>query len=176
VYDSIIISMELLEFSQIIGLLLLMLGLASTAGFLAGLLGIGGGLVIVPGLYFIFSSLGYESDNLMHVCVGTSLTTIIVTGFSSAKAQYKRDAIRMDLVKSIGMGMISGVAIGTIIAAMVSGLWLKIFFAITLVILAFIMRLNPEKIKFYDDVPAQPIPAIAGSIIGTICTLMGWIY
>ena len=150
-----------------------MLALAGTAGFLAGLLGIGGGLVIVPGLYFVFSSLGYESDSLMHVAIGTSLAIIIGTGTSSARAHYKKGSVRLDLVKHIGIGMVMGVIIGTGIASVVSGLWLTVFFAVTLVILAFLMRLNPEKIKLYDDVPAQPIPALAGTVIGTICTLMG---
>lgn len=165
--------MDGLDIFQIIPLLLFMLGLAGLAGFLAGLLGIGGGLVIVPGLYFIFSHLGYESENLMHVCVGTSLATIIGTGLSSARSHYKRGSVRLDLVKNIGIGMVIGVGIGTLIAAIVSSLWLTIFFAIVLVVLAYLMRLDPAKIKLYDDVPKQPVPAIAGSIIGTICTLMG---
>ena len=165
--------MDSLDISQIIPLLIFMLGLAGLAGFLAGLLGIGGGLVIVPGLYFIFNYLGYEESQLMHVAVGTSLATIIGTGLSSARAHYKKGSVRLDLVKNIGIGMVVGVGIGTIIASVVSGLWLTIFFAVTLVILAFLMRLNPEKIKLYDDVPKQPVPIMAGSIIGTICTLMG---
>lgn len=154
-------------------LLILIFGLAGLAGFLAGLLGIGGGLVIVPGLYFVFTTLGYDAATNMHVAVGTSLAIIIGTGLSSARAHYKRGSVRLDLVKNIGGGMVIGVVIGTLIAYQVSGLWLQIFFAITLVILAVMMRLNPEKIKFYDEVPPQPVPAIAGSIIGVICTLMG---
>ena len=154
-------------------LLVLMFGLAALAGFLAGLLGIGGGLVIVPGLYFVFTSLGYNSDTIMHVAVGTSLATIMGTGISSARAHFKRGSVRFDLVKKIGVGMVMGVLIGTLIASQVSGLWLQVFFAVTLVILAVLMRLDPEKIKLYDDVPAQPIPALAGSAIGTVCTLMG---
>ena len=162
--------MDSIDISQIISLLILMIGLAGLAGFLAGLLGIGGGLVLVPGLYFIFTNLGYDGANLMHVAVGTSLATIIGTGFSSARAHYKRGSVRIDLVKMIGVGMVIGVVIGTLIASVVSGFWLKVFFAVTLVALAFLMRLNPEKVKLYDNVPAQPVPAIAGSVIGTICT------
>jgi uncharacterized membrane protein YfcA len=165
--------MEFLNNPEWIYLLILMFGLAAMAGFLAGLLGIGGGLVLVPGLYFVFTSLGYESDTIMHVAVGTSLSTIIATGISSARAHYKRGSVRMDLVKNVGIGMVCGVLIGTIIASQVSGLWLQVFFAVTLVVLSVLMRLDPEKIKLYDDVPAQPIPALAGAFNGTICTLMG---
>lgn len=165
--------MEILLNSEWIYLLILMFFLAGLAGFLAGLLGIGGGLVIVPGLYFVFTSLGYDSSSIMHVAVGTSLATIIGTSISSARAHYKRGSVRLDLVKNIGIGMAFGVVIGTFIASQVSGLWLQVFFATTLVVLAFLMRLNPEKIKLYDDVPVQPIPAMAGTVIGVVCTLMG---
>jgi uncharacterized membrane protein YfcA len=165
--------MEFLNNPEWISLLVYMFGLAALAGFLAGLLGIGGGLVLVPGLYFVFTSLGFESDTIMHVAVGTSLSTIIATGISSARAHHRRGAVRFDLVKNVGIGMLCGVVIGTFIAAQVTGLWLQVFFAVTLVVLAVLMRFDPEKIKLYDDVPAQPIPALAGTFNGTICTLMG---
>lgn len=154
-------------------LLILLLGLAALAGFLAGLLGIGGGLVLVPGLYFIFTLLDYSGDNIMHLAVGTSLATIIATGFSSARAHWKREGVRFDLVKKIGIGIVIGVCIGTLIADNVSSFVLQVIFAVALTGFAFIMQLNPEKIKLYDDVPNQPWPAIAGTFIGTIATLMG---
>ena len=165
--------MDFFANAEWIYLLALMFSLAALAGFLAGLLGIGGGLVIVPGLYFVFTSLGYDSDTIMHVAVGTSLTIIIGTGLSSARSHYKRGSVRLDLVKNIGVGMVMGVIIGTTIASQVSGLWLQVFFAVTLIVLATMMRLDPEKIKLYEDVPAQPVPALAGTLIGTVCTLMG---
>lgn len=165
--------MDILFQTEWLYLLILIIALAGLAGFLAGLLGIGGGLVIVPGLFFIFNAMGYDSPSIMKVAVGTSLATIIGTGLSSARAHYKRGSVRIDLVKNIGIGMVMGVGIGTTIASQVSGLWLEIFFAVTLVLLAFLMRLNPEKIKLYDEVPKQPVPAVAGTIMGTVCTLMG---
>ena len=154
-------------------LLLLMFSLAGLAGFLAGLLGIGGGLVLVPGLYFVFNLLGYEGHAIMHLAVGTSLATIVATGSSSARAQWKRGSVRFDLVKKIGFGMVIGVGAGTFIASEVSGLTLQAFFAVTLVILAAVMRVNPDKIKLFDDVPPQPWPGLAGIIVGTVSTLMG---
>jgi len=154
-------------------LLALMFGLASVAGFLAGLLGIGGGLVLVPGLFFVFNMLGYESDSIMHLAVGTSLSTIVATGISSARAHWKKGSVRFDLVKKIGVGMVIGVAIGTFIASTVTGIWLQAFFAFTLVILALLMRINPEKITLFKEVPGQPWSGIAGTIIGVVSTLMG---
>ena len=154
-------------------LLVPMFALAALAGFLAGLLGIGGGLVLVPGLYFIFNHLGYTSDTIMHVAVGTSLATIVATGTSSARAHWKKGSVRFDLVKKIGIGMVIGVCIGTYIASETTGTTLQIVFAAALVAFAVIMQLNPEKMKLRDDVPAQPWPAFAGIFIGVISTLMG---
>lgn len=150
-----------------------MFALAATAGFLAGLLGIGGGLVLVPGLYFVFTSLGFESTHLMHLAVGTSLSTIMATGLSSALAHHRRGNVRFDLIKIIGIGMVIGVGIGTTIASIVTGLWLKIFFTVTLVVLAVMMRLDPEKMKKKREMPDQPWPAVAGTGIGVVSTLMG---
>lgn len=158
---------------ELLPLLLFLLFLAAVAGFLAGLLGIGGGLVLVPGLYFIFTFLGYEGDNLMHLAVGTSLVTIIATGLSSARSHWKRGGVRFDLVKKIGVGIVIGVGIGTFVASSVSSLILQIIFAVALVFFAILMQLNPEKIKLFDDVPNQPWPGLAGTVIGTISTLMG---
>ncbi len=165
--------MELSLIIEWLPLILSLMGLAALAGFLAGLLGIGGGLVLVPGLYFIFNYLGYTADNIMHLAVGTSLATIIATGLSSARAHWKRGSVRFDLVKTIGLGMVIGVVMGTYVASQTTGMGLKIVFASALVFFAFLMQVNPKKFKIFNDIPRQPWPTIAGSIIGTICTLMG---
>lgn len=150
-----------------------MISLAALAGFLAGLLGIGGGLVLVPGLYFVFTTLGFDDPNIMHVAVGTSLATIVATGLSSARAHHKKGNVRFDLVKKIGMGVVIGVGIGTLVAASVTGIWLQVFFAIALTVLALLMRINPEKFKHKRDIPHQPWPVIAGTVTGIVSTLMG---
>lgn len=154
-------------------LILSLMGLAALAGFLAGLLGIGGGLVLVPGLYYIFNYLGYTADNIMHLAVGTSLASIIATGISSARAHYKKGSVRFDLVKKIGVGMVIGVGIGTYIASETTGMGLKIVFASALVFFAILMQLNPQKFTMFQDIPKQPWPTFVGTVIGVIATLMG---
>lgn len=154
-------------------LLLLMLALGGIAGFMAGLLGVGGGVVLVPGIYFIFTWLGFESGELMHVAVGTSLAIIILTGLSSARAHYRKGGVRFDLVKKIGIGIVIGVVIGTMIADRISGDGLKMVFAVALFAVAAMMQINPEKFRLRDDVPSQPWPAVCGGLIGILSTLMG---
>jgi uncharacterized membrane protein YfcA len=109
----------------------------------------------------------------MHLAVGTSLATIVATGLSSTKSHHKRGNVRFDLVKTIGLGMVIGVAIGTTIASQVSGEWLKIFFAFTLVFLAGLMRIKPEKMKRKFEIPDKPWPSVVGAGVGIVSTLMG---
>src|SRR5688572_31391884 len=126
-------------------LLTLMLVLGACAGFLAGLLGIGGGIVLVPGLFYVFTHLGFDPDHMMHVAVGTSLAIIIPTGISSARAHNRRGAVNFDLVKQIGIGIVIGVGIGTVIADHVSGDGLQFFFASALFAVAGLMLIDPAK-------------------------------
>ncbi len=165
--------MDISQIMEWIPLILCLLALAALAGFLAGLLGIGGGLVLVPGLYFIFRYLDYTADNIMHLAVGTSLATIIATGLSSARAHWKRGSVDFDLVKKIGVGMVIGVGVGTYIASETTGMGLKVVFASALVFFALLMQINTQKFTMFKELPKQPWPSFAGVVMGTICTLMG---
>ncbi len=159
--------------TEIIYLLLILCGLAGMAGFLAGLLGIGGGLILVPGLYFTFISLGYESDHLMHVAIGTSLGTIMATGLSSALAHHKRGAVDFTIIRKIAPGLIVGVIIGSLIASVVNSLWLKCFFVPALFILALLMLINPKNTVIKKTLPSGFITIPITSCIGVVSSLMG---
>lgn len=165
--------MEILTPSQWGLLIAFLLSLGALAGFLAGLLGIGGGLVLVPGLYFGLKALGFESGALMHVAVGTSLAVIIPTGLSSARAHWKRCAVRLDLVRQLGIGALIGVGIGTFVAGQIEEEGMTLFFAFALASLAIMMIVNPARFTPFQGVPRQPWMGIAGSIIGIFSSLMG---
>lgn len=165
--------MEALTLFQIMSLSGLLIGLGLTAGFLSGLLGVGGGIVLVPGLYYIFSSLGFSELHLMHMAVGTSLAVIVPTGFSSARSHWKRGNVDLSLVKQIGIGIVMGVFIGTSIADLVSGEELQGIFAAALLLMALIMAFKPARFQLKDRMPDQPVPALAGGVIGVLSTLMG---
>lgn len=157
----------------LIVLLAFLLCLGGAAGFLAGLLGIGGGLVLVPGLYYGLTALGYPAADMMHVAVGTSLAVIIPTGLSSARAHWKRGAVRMDMVRTIGAGILVGVVLGTVLAAQISGDGLKIFFAMAVSGFAVMMFTDPARFRRSGDGPRPLVAAAGGTVIGTISTLMG---
>ena len=101
---------------------------AVPVGFVAGLFGIGGGLITVPFLYFIFSSLSIEQQYLMHLAVGTSFAIIIPTSTVSVLTHHKFKAVDFDIVKSYGIFVITGVVIGTMFAASMKTKSLVLFF------------------------------------------------
>lgn len=150
-----------------------LLALGGVAGFLAGLLGIGGGVVLVPGLYFGLKYMGFESGALMHVAVGTSLAVIIPTGLSSARAHWKRGAVRLDLVRQIGPGILLGVAAGTVIAGYTPEAGMTFFFAFALSALAVVMVVNPARFSPFADMPRRLWMGVSGVVIGVFSSLMG---
>lgn len=165
--------MTALSFVEWVELCALIIALGGIAGFLAGLLGIGGGMMLVPGLYYLFTVTGFKHPDLMHVAVGTSLAIIIPTGMSSARAHFRKGGVRMDIVRKLGLGIVVGVGIGTLIADSLTGHGLKIVFAAALIVFAALMQVPVEKFRLRDDLPAQPWPTFAGMVIGTLSTLMG---
>lgn len=163
-----------MEFTpDLLTLLVFLLALGAFAGFMAGLLGIGGGAILVPGLYYSFKVLSYDPAVIMHMAVGTALALIIPTGLSSAHAHWKNGALRPDLFKAIAPGIIIGVIIAILIADHMSGRGLQVFFACALIILAALMISDLKRFQVFDTLPRQPIPTLAGTIVGSVSTLVG---
>ena len=88
--------------------LIIYLLIGAIAGFAAGLFGVGGGLIIVPILYIVFTQLNYDPSVLMHMAVGTSLATIIVTSISSVTAHHKKGAVLWQLFRNLAPGLVLG--------------------------------------------------------------------
>jgi len=142
------------------------------AGVLAGLLGIGGGLVIVPILYFCFTKQGIPHEVMMHLALGTSLATIIFTSISSCIAHNRRGAVRWDIFKSLVVGILIGTFVGTCIASYLSTDFLKAFFGLFLYYVSYQM-ITGKKPKPSRHVPgAAPMFGI-GNIVGIFSSLVG---
>ena len=103
---------------------------AAIAGFLAGLFGIGGGLITVPFLFFIFESLNFDKTYLMQLSVGTSFAIIIPTSIVSVLTHKKHNSVDSSIIRSYGIFVISGVLLGTILAANLKTESFLLFFAI----------------------------------------------
>ena len=165
--------MDVLNFGEIVNLLLVLSIAASVAGFMAGLLGVGGGIIIVPALYYAFTVLDFDIATRMHISVGTSLAIILPTSIISAKTHMEHKAVDIKLVKSFGIFIILGVIGGTFLAVNLRTSDFILFFSI----MAFIVGLffiffrdkfleNPKKIK-------DSIKNISGIGVGFISVLLG---
>lgn len=160
----------------LIAILIYML-IGAFAGFLAGLFGIGGGIILVPGFYYTLSWLYPDASQLMQISIGTALATIIVTGLSSVRAHAKRDNIRKDILFKLGLGVAIGSLLSAVIADLLPSETLKTFFAVMIMCLAIIMVIGPEKIVKslgkVKEFPGKIVSTISGVIIGCLSGLMG---
>ena len=120
---------------------------AVPVGFVAGLFGIGGGLITVPFLYYIFGKLGIDPAYLMHLAVGTSFAIIIPTSTVSVLTHHKFKAVDFDIVKSYGIFVVLGVIVGTVFAASLKTKSLVLFFSIVILFLGIYLLLLKEKEK-----------------------------
>ncbi|HEX4890117.1 MAG TPA: sulfite exporter TauE/SafE family protein [Alphaproteobacteria bacterium] len=168
--------MDLLAGYTLLQLVLLVAGLALTgivAGILAGLLGVGGGIVIVPVLYHVFSGIGIDEAVRMHLAVGTSLATIVATSMRSMRAHRAKDAVDADLLRGLALPIIAGVLLGSLIAGGVDGGALMAVFAAVALIVAIHMAFGRESWRIADVFPAGVTRAAIGAVIGLISVLMG---
>lgn len=152
---------------------LALLGAGAFAGVLAGLLGVGGGIVIVPVLFHIFQFLEVDLSVAMHLAVGTSLSTIIATSISSLNAHHKRGAVDWTLLKSWGPAVAIGVIAGTIIAALVSGATLTAIFAVLALVIAAHLAFSPQQMRVADQLPGGVVRFGIGNLIGGLSAMMG---
>ncbi len=142
------------------------------AGLLAGLLGVGGGLVIVPALAFILPAQGMSEAYILHQALGTSLATIIFTSISSLRAHHARGAVIWRIVLSISPGIVAGTFAGSWLAAYLSSRFLKGFFVVFLYYVATQMLMN-IKPKASRQLPGWAGFLGAGLFIGTISSWVG---
>jgi uncharacterized membrane protein YfcA len=144
----------------------------AVAGTLAGLLGIGGGLVIVPMLVFVFNSQEIPPGLTMHLALGTSLSSIIFTSISSFMAHHRRRAVRWDIFRRIVIGILIGTFLGSCFASALSSNILKAFFVVFLYFVS-VQLLANRKPKASRELPGRTGMFIAGNAIGFVSSLVG---
>jgi uncharacterized protein len=154
-------------------LILQLLTLGVGTGFLAGLLGIGGGMILVPFLTYIMSTRGASPDLAVKMAIATSMATIIFTSISSVRAHHKRGAVRWDIVKGLAPGIVLGGLIASLgVFALLKGSWLAIFFGLFVTFSATQMFLDKK------PAPTRQMPQAggqyaAGGVIGFLSGLVG---
>jgi len=146
---------------------------AVPVGFVAGLFGVGGGLITVPVLFYIFDSAGLDRSLIMHLAVGTSFAIIIPTSFISTMTHMKFKAVDFDIVKSFGVFVMFGIIIGTIFAANLKTAYLILFFSIITMFFAFYFLISKEKMKPMQNKMNMMHKIILGSLSGFFAAPMG---
>ena len=150
---------------------LLLLGVGS--GFLAGLLGIGGGMVLVPFLTYLISAQGVNSELAVKMAIATSMAVIIFTSISSVRAHHKRGAVRWDIVRKLAPGIVVGSMIGSIgVFSILKGAYLAIFFGVFVAFSATQMFLD-KKPPPSRQMPGTGGQLVAGGCIGFLSGLVG---
>lgn len=152
--------------------ILILLVAGVVAGTVAGLFGVGGGLVVVPLLAFIFDARGIAPDAVMHLAIGTSLATIVVTSISSARAHHRRGAIVWQALRRMTPGVVIGALIGATIADTLRSETLRLGFAIFIFMVSAQMAWNRTPAP-HRQLPGRIGLAAAGAAIGTISSLVG---
>ena len=151
---------------------LLYIAVGLFAGFLAGLLGVGGGLVIVPVLAFIFAAQHFPEAHILHFALGTSLASIIFTSVFSVRAHHAHGAVNWGVMRTITPGIVTGTLLGTWLAAGLSTVFLKIFFVL------FVFYAGTQMLLNIKPKPARQLPGLAGmfavgNVIGGVSALVG---
>ena len=165
--------MDIGNFNEIINLLVVLAIAASVAGFMAGLLGVGGGIIIVPALYYAFTVLDFDIVTKMHLSVGTSLAIIIPTSIISTKTHMEYDAVDFKMVKSFGLFILIGVILGTFLAVNLKTPALVLFFSIFAFMVGLFFIFLREKIVEKPKKISEIVKNISGIVIGFISVPLG---
>ncbi|MGA9253124.1 MAG: sulfite exporter TauE/SafE family protein [Roseobacter sp.] len=156
--------------AQLTGLLMVV---GAFAGVLAGLLGVGGGIVLVPAFYYVFVTLGYESAQLMQLCVATSLATIIVTSIRSLSSHNKKSAVEWPILRGWGPGIAVGAAVGVLVVAQLETVTLQIIFGGLAFSVGLYMALGKAHWRLGESLPTGLTRALISPWIGGLSVLIG---
>ena len=162
-----------LPLADMLALVAFLLFVGGAAGVLAGLLGVGGGIVIVPALFAVFSALGHPPETLMHVCVATSLATIVPTSLRSMAAHHKKGAVDWSVLKSWAPFMGAGALLGVLAADRLKSDSLMLVFGALAFLVALYMALGRVSWRIGEAPPRGWKGAALSAPMGFASALMG---
>ncbi|WP_039017311.1 sulfite exporter TauE/SafE family protein [Halocynthiibacter namhaensis] len=161
------------DIASLLPMVALLVVIGAFAGVLAGMLGVGGGIVLVPAFFYAFSVLGYGSDSLFQVCLATSLATIIVTSVRSVAAHHKKGAVDWDILKTWAPGIVIGAIIGVTLATSLRSSTLQGIFGILAMIVGLYMAFGRSEWRLGEAMPEGPLRLILSPCLGFLSVLMG---
>ena len=166
--------MNIIEFiTNNLSTLLALVATGVFAGILAGLLGVGGGIVIVPVLFFLFQSFGVSPESAMLIATATSLATIVPTSISSIRSHNKKGNVDFDLLKRWAVFILMGVLAGSWLVTRVEGTMLTMLFGVIAVLSALNMLFRTGKSALYQKLPNIAGQTVMGTSIGFFSSMVG---
>lgn len=157
----------------LIQMLVLLVVIGAVAGVLAGLLGVGGGIVLVFAFFYAFQTLGYDSAQLMQLCLATSLATIIVTSVRSVLGHHKRGAVDWDILRSWAPGIVIGAVLGMLVVAELRSTTLQAIFGVLALTVGLYMGFGRATWRLSTTMPTGLKRAVLSPVVGFLSVLMG---
>lgn len=154
-------------------MMVLLLVIGGFAGVLAGLLGVGGGIVLVPAFFYAFQTLGYDGPQLMQMCLATSLATIIVTSLRSVMSHNKKGAVDWDILRRWSPGIVVGAVLGVWIASGLRSSTLQAVFGCLAIVVGLYMLLGRAHWRLREDMPGPLGTGVLSPLMGFGSVLMG---
>ena len=152
---------------------LVLVVIGAFAGVIGGLLGVGGGIVLVPAFFYAFESLGFGGDHLMQVCVGTSLATIVVTSIRSVNGHSRKGAVDWEVLRRWAPGLVIGAALGVLVAAQVKSLVLQAIFGGLAGVAGLYMAFGRDHWRLGAQMPGVAGAGSLSAVVGFFSALMG---
>ena len=159
--------------SELVPMLILLMAIGAFAGVVAGLLGVGGGIILVPAFFYAFSALGYAGPDLMQVCLATSLATIIVTSVRSVLAHNRKGAVDWSILKGWAPGIAIGAVLGVLAVSHLRTPTLQAIFGCIALVIAFYLGLGRSEWRLGPAMPTGGRRAMLSPLVGFFSVLMG---
>jgi len=160
-------------FAELMPMAVMLVVIGGFAGVLAGLLGVGGGIILVPAFFYAFQGLGYGGPQLMQVCLATSLATIIVTSVRSVLSHNKKGAVDWSILRTWAPGIAIGAIIGVLVASSLRSVTLQAIFGCLGVVIGLYMGLGRSEWRLGQAMPGGLKRAVLSPVVGFLSVLMG---
>jgi uncharacterized membrane protein YfcA len=161
------------EITLLLQMLVLLMAIGAFVGVLAGLLGVGGGIILVPSFFFAFQTLGYDSPQLMQICLATSLATIIVTSVRSVLSHHKKGAVDWAILRGWAPGIAVGAILGMLVAASLSSSTLQALFGVLALTVGLYMLVSRAHWRLGTEMPRGLRRIALSPVMGFLSVLMG---
>lgn len=161
------------ETMLLVQMFILLVVIGGVAGVLAGLLGVGGGIVLVPAFFYAFQTLGYDGPQLMQMCLATSLATIIVTSVRSVMSHNKKGAVDWDILRGWAPGIAVGAILGVLVAASLRSVALQALFGCLGIVIGLYLAFGRQEWRLGPAMPMGTTRAGLSPLVGFMSVLMG---